>query len=189
MRKETIIQILDTLHAEYSKKLSDKEKGYKVRTWMAVLGDITNEQGRIGLTKALKSTSEFMIPVGQFRVLCLTPECCNSSEDEASDAWALVMENLNAWSSPVFKNTVIAEVIRKMGGWKRLCGMLESEVPFRKKDFIDCYLVSKRKDKEFYPILRGQNPDYKFIGYSPGVNEKTIFLEIQHKEACEKTSS
>lgn len=123
MKKETVTMILESLDANYRQKMSEKEKAINVRTWHTILHDVTDEQGMIGLRKILEDPGEFMPPVGKFKQMCLAGSGCKSLEDEAHQAWALVMQNLNAYASPVFKDTAIPEAIRKMGGWKTLCSM------------------------------------------------------------------
>jgi hypothetical protein len=200
MNSKAIIQILDHLGSEYSKKWSEDEKDTKIKTWSTILNDVTDEQGMVGLRKALESPSEFMPSVGKFKQMCLSGSGCQSLEDEALQAWAIVIKNLNSSISPVFKDSAIAEAIRKMGGWKRLCGMTifppeKSEEPFRKKDFVDLYAVARRKKEEFNPMLKGLNeffidgefrPQYRFIGYDPGADKKAVLAQIEQKENTDK---
>jgi len=101
-------------------------------------------------------------------------------------AWFLVVTNLDATCSPVFKNSLIAEAIRKMGGWKTICNMLISEEPFRKRDFISFYQIVSRKNKTYSPMLSGMYPDYKFIGYDKSDNLKNVLLQITQKENSDR---
>jgi len=182
MNEETIINILDTLASEYSKNFSAKEKSLRVRTWVMMLKNITDEQGYKGLEKALDNPSEFMPTVGKFKEFCLSGAGSKSLEDDAHEAWALVRKNLNSWISPIFKDSCIAEAIRKMGGWKQLCGMLTIDATWRGKEFVDYYLVALRENKEFLPMLRGEHEDYKFIGYDKTDNLEKLLKAIKSRE-------
>lgn len=186
--------------AECTRRFSDTEKALKIRTWTTKLRDVTDEQGMAALDKILDTEMEIMPSVGKFKQMCLTGAGCQSLEDEALQAWALVTKNLNSSISPVFKDSAIAEAIRKMGGWKRLCGMAvfppeKSEEPFRKKDFVDLYTMMRRKKEGFNPMLKGVNeffidgefrPQYRFIGYDPDADKKAVLAQIEQKENADK---
>jgi hypothetical protein len=190
MKTETIVEILEILGSEYSKRWTPEEKKQKIKTWAAMLTEITDEQGKIALRKALEDNSEFMPPVGKFKQMCLSGVGCHSLEDEAEHAWSLVINNLNSWSSPVFKDSAIAETIRKMGGWAILCSITNKEVPFRKQDFLALYPALKRRKQEFFPLLNegsaknlyvnGQAyPNLKFIGYEESDDLKEVVAQIE----------
>ena len=187
MNQKQVVFILQALMSEYSVRFTEAEKTIKVRTWGIMLENVTDEQGKNGLMKALDNPGDFMPPIGKFKQMCLSGDGCNSLEDEARMAWALVINNLNAYSSPVFKDSAIAEAIRNLGGWKRLCGMLEEEMPFRKKDFIDLYLVMKRQNRDFPNMLTGiYCDDYKFIGYDKKDDISKVKLQIENKKNADK---
>ena len=187
MKHETIVLVLETLMSESSKNFSEKEKALKIRTWMTKLKEIPDVEGLRALYKCLDAENKFMPSVGKFKQMCLSGEGCYNLEDKAHGAWAAVIRHLNAYSSPVFKDTAIAETIRGMGGWKKLCSMLETEQPFRKKDFIDLYLVYSRQEKEFDPCLKGiYGDDFKFIGYEKTDDLVKVMAAIEQKETSSK---
>lgn len=186
MKKETVIMILESLDANYRQRMSEKEMALNVRNWEAVLSDITDKQGMEGLRKALENPGEFMPPVGKFKQMCIAGDGAENLEDEALKAWGVVIGNLNAYASPVFRDTAIAETIRKMGGWKKLCSMLEEETAFRKRDFVELYPIYRRQKDVYNPMLKGKDSffsggklvnDYKFIGFS-SENGKRKALEL-----------
>ena len=182
MDNKAVLQILDHLGSEYSKKWTPEEKKQKIKTWTMILKDVTEAQGWHGLEKALKSPGEFMPSVGKFREMCLSGKGTASIEMDAHEAWGVVMKHLNAYVSPIFKDGAIAETIRKMGGWKRLCGMLTTEEPFRKKDFIDLYQIARRKEEKFFPMLRGiYEDDFKFIGFASREEEQKALEWAQRR--------
>lgn len=182
MKEENVIMVVEALMSESSRKFSDKEKSMKVNTWMMALDDISDEQGMVGFNKAIKTPNEFMISSGKFRELCLSPEGSESIEDEANEAWALVMKNLNAYMSPIFNNSSISEAIRKMGGWVRLCEMLTKEEPFKKKEFIEMYKIQRRKGIEFTNALSGIHKGlFSMIGYAENTNFHNVLAIAEGK--------
>ena len=90
--------------------------------------------------------------------------------------------------SPIFKDSSIAEAIRKMGGWKQLCKMElnplvgKSEEPWRRKDFVDYYLVAKRQGKDFLPLIRGVYKDYVYVGYDKTDNLPKLLEAVLSRE-------
>lgn len=189
MNSKAIIQILDHLGSEYSKKWTPKEKNLKIKTWSTILADVTDEQAMGGLRKALESPGEFMPPVGKFKEMCLSAAGCHSLEDEATMAWDLAINNTNPYACAVFKNAVIAETIREMGGWVKFSSMLTADKPFRKRDFTGIYAVLKRRGRNYSPLLMGIHgvtgsigQDYrKFIGYEPEDDMAAVMLENENK--------
>lgn len=200
MSKLNIEGVTEMLLSLCARRYSDKERLLIITAWEHALRGVPMEKIKSGLDKAIEAHDGFMMPPGKFKELCLTGAGCQSAEDEAREAWYLVVKNLNAYCSPVFRDSAIAEAVRKMGGWKRLCGMIvfppeKSEEPFRRKDFIDLYLVAKRQNIEFSPMLKGSDnffingesrSDYKFIGYDAGFGKKAILAQIEQKETADK---
>lgn len=188
MKQETVIMILESLMSEYSKKFSESEKVLKVRNWCTILKDLSDEDGVKGLEKALETAFDFMPSVGKFKELCTTTAGHGSIEDEANEAWYIVMSNLNYYASPVFKNTVIAETIRKMGGWKTICSMETKDEPFRKKDFIAMYSINRKRNEEYKPNLLGAGDieNKVFIGYQDMKEIKEIEKFIESGKSAEK---
>lgn len=187
MNQKLVIKILDALGGEYSKNWTDNEKSIKLNNWNTALNDVTDEQGRAGLEKALKSPREFMPSVGQFREMCLAGTGL-SLEEDAVNAWGIVERHLAIGKSPVFKDSAIAETIRNMGGWKRLAMCDYSELPFRKKDFIDSYPIYRRQKYEFNPVLPGiygYNEEYQYIGYSGDDDLAAVRIQIEENRSKE----
>jgi hypothetical protein len=187
MTESMVKNILKSLMAESSRKFSESEKVMKFKTWMLALNDLTDEQGMIGFEKAIKMPNEFMLSSGKFRELCITSPGSQSIENQALEAWNLVYSNLNSYNSPVFKDSSISEAIRKMGGWSNLCLMLETEEPFKRKDFVELYSMMKRKGQEFDPMLTGTFKDnICFIGYDENDDTEQILLDIEKKQNSDK---
>lgn len=185
MNAKVIIKILNVIGSEYSKKWSQAEKKQKIETWRAVLEDVTDEQGMAGLVKLLSQPSEFPPPVGKFRQMCLSAHGCNSLEDEALLAWGLVINNLDGDSPVIFKDAAIAETIRQMGGWVKLSDVLTVDVPFRRKEFIELYVIVKSKEKheDYTRMLPGRYESFKkFVGFDKGDDLKAVMAEIEFKK-------
>ena len=186
MKKETVAMIIESLISEQSKRFSEHEIALKIRNWHTILEDVTEEQAMAGLRKCLELAGEFMPSIGKFNEACLSGSGCSSLEDQAAEAWALIMANISAWGSLVFKDTAIAETLRKMGGRNMLSNMLITEEPFRKRDFIALYLTMKRKKQEFSPILSDKYvKDYKFLGYDESDDLQKVVVQIEEQKGLE----
>ena len=189
MNKETVLTIIEALASEYSKNFSEKEITIKARNWLMILEDLTDDQIRIGLKKAMLSPGEFMPTAGKFREYCLSGAGSQNLDDEARECWATVIKVISrrgADSSPIFKDSAIAEAIRKMGGWKQLCKMLTEEETWRKKEFVEYYLIARRQDKEFLPMLRGTYKNYVFVGYDKNGNMEKLLKAVLSREGEDK---
>lgn len=183
--------ILESLMAECTRRFSKDEKRLKIQTWVTKLVDVTDEQGRIGLDKALDDDMEFMPSVGKFKQMCLSGAGCQNLEGEGIKAWGVVISNLNYSSSPVFNDSCIPEAIRGMGGWRRVCQMTEDVVPFRKKEFTELYIIARRQEKQFDPKLKGDSgfmvngkieENCKMIGYESKEDEKLALGMVGTKQ-------
>ncbi len=187
MTKDELGTVLDRLAVNCSRKwTSDKERELSIDNFYMGVGDLTKNQIMEGFKKVVRTPNPFIPDAGSFRTLCVSGEGSKSLEDDANEAWALVRRNLNGWVSPIFKDSCIAEAIRKMGGWKQLCKMMIDEETWRQKEFIDYYLVAKRQDRDFLPILRGTDKEYKFIGYDKSDNLLKVLKVIQKREEQDK---
>lgn len=177
MSEETIVKILDSLLIGSARRYSEEEKLRLLSTWNLSLTGLSKEQLERGFSKVIQSPSKFMIDCGSFRELCLTDFGSRSVEDEAAEIWDSVRRNLNAYISPCFKNSVISEAIRKMGGWVKLSTGEVVNEPFRRTEFIGLYCMFKRRGNEYEPLLTGIFTDIKMIGYEPG-EEKEALVDI-----------
>jgi len=164
--RKSIIKTIQLLAADCNQEIKDIEN--LVEAWHISLRDISDDEIWQGLKKALDRKNKFLIGSGEFKELCLTGLCHSGIESEAREAWNLVRKNLNYYAYPVFKNAVISEVIRNMGGWKKICSMLVSEEPFREKDFINHYNTYKNKSADYQKnVIRFQSwQKLKFIGFN-----------------------
>lgn len=164
--RQPICEVIDMIADAVSQRLTEREKDSKTKLWHIGLNDITDEQIWVGLSKFAKQPERFFPTPGQFREYCISTGSLSSVGDEASEAWSLVMENLNAYKTTIWKNTLIAEAIRQMGGWGTICKMLEVDKPYRKIEFVGIYQSLKRKNEEFNPLLEGQFSNYRnHIGF------------------------
>jgi len=189
MTKDELGKVLDRLAVNCSRKWSsDKERELNIDNFYMGVGDLTEYQIMAGFKKVIRTPTPFMPDVGSFRELCLSGSGSQNLEDGAREAWATVLKIINrrgANYSPVFKDSAIAEAIRKMGGWKQLCRMETEDETWRKKDFIEYYLVAGRQKMQFKSMLRGTYEDYVFVGYDRTDNLKKIEAVIRHEESRE----
>lgn len=177
--RQSICEVIEMIADAVSQKLSDDERKAKTKMWHIGLNDISDKQIWIGLEKFAKQPEKFFPSPGQFRELCISDGLLVTIEDEASKAWSLIMENLSYVKTTIFKNTIISEAIREMGGWLNLCqNMNSSEEPFRKKEFIGIYQSVKKRGGSFNPLLEGQFNNYRqHIGF----NNQIEIDEVEEK--------
>ena len=177
--KESIIDAIDCLIGNYRIKFTEEEKRQKLKAWSLGLNNLTDDQISKGLLKALNLRSGFFPTCGEFKELCVSSGTLLTVEDEASKAWQQVMENLNYTRTTIFKNVVISETIIQMGGWRNLCNMLQSEEPFKKKEFVSTYKSVKVREAELKPLeLPGEYNLKQFIGFDSLDDEKLIEDQI-----------
>lgn len=182
--RKSIVKAIKVISANSNQKIHDIEN--MIEAWNIALEDIPDELIGHGLKKALNSAMEFMPSAGKFRELCLISGDHESIEAEGHEAWSLIMKNLSIYQTVMFKNTLIAESIRQLGGWRKICGMYEKEEAFIKKDFLQVYKsLKKTNNKDYIPLLSGQYgfdeiSDIKPIGYS---NEDHLLIESDFNKA------
>lgn len=183
-KEEYITKIFKSVIVNASRKYSDEEKLIILDNWQMILSELSKEQLDNGWHKSLNQSQGFeTMNVGAFKELCLSGLGSKSFEDDAESAWRLVYDNLNSYCSPVFKDASIAESIRNMGGWKHICGMLMTDAPFRKAEFIKNYTVSRRSNIKFDPALIGTfKDDIKFIGDFSKEEKDQFLIENKNKE-------
>jgi len=190
MTKDELGKVLDRLAVNCSKKWnSENERKLSIDNFYMGVGDLTKTQIMAGFKKVIRTPTPYMPDVGSFRELCLSGAGSQNLDDEAREAWATVMKVISrrgADYSPIFKDSAIAEAIRKMGGWKQLCKMLTEEETWRKKEFVEYYLIARRQNKEFLPMLRGTYENYVYVGYDKTDNIKKLLNAVLSREREDK---
>jgi len=87
-----------------------------------------------------------------------------SKEGRALQAWSKVekaIRTIGHYDSVVFDDPFIHQIIDEMGGWCKVCGTSEDEMPFKSKEFEKRYraaLLSGLNDIQ--PILIGSSDAY-----------------------------
>jgi Domain of unknown function (DUF6475) len=91
---------------------------------------------------------------------------CGSTQDTALVAWSNVeraIRSVGIYQSIVFDDAITHAVINDMGGWVKLCGVTEDELPFRAKEFENRYRGYRTRGHiDSYPrhlagLAEGQN--------------------------------
>lgn len=184
--RKSIVKSIQVIAANANQKIHDLKN--MIEAWHIALSDVDDNQIGIGLKKALERESGFMPSVGEFKQLCLSALGVSSIEEEAKEEWSLVIKNLNSYANPIFKNPVIAEAIRNMGGWKRLCMMLETEKPFREKDFIALYSVYKRRNGKYEQNLLplDSHKQISYIGFDSYEEMDKALYDVKKVEQSRK---
>ena len=150
MKLETLKVILKTLLAttpQSNRQLSDE----LVDAWVLSLSDLPDVVAKQGLKHCLqKHTSGFLPTPAEFRQYCL-----GSKEEKSGAAWAQLLsavKRYGSWSAIEFEDSAIAEAVRRMGGWRRICHSEERELGFLKREFQENYNQTTGGD---YPAIVG----------------------------------
>lgn len=167
-----------------------------LETWEMALYDLSNAQIAFGLKRSItEHLSGFMPTPAQFRVYATT-EVGQSLEDEAQQAWHLLVSTIarkGAYKSIFWANTLIAEFVKKQGGWPTVCRWDEEELTWKRKEFLAEYQVYRQSNKSFENLCPGVidgvnrqaikeeriKPEIEFIGFKP---QEIALLETKAKE-------
>ena len=152
--KAEFSRVLNSVSALYRVELSPDV----VELWWAVLADYDLAGIKQALTKHLRNpdTGQYMPkPADAIKFMSGT------TQDAALLAWAKVhraVRQVSSYSDVVFDDPIIHAVLQDMGGWIRLCEMLETDVPFRAKEFDNRYRAYARHQERpnCLPILTGR---------------------------------
>jgi hypothetical protein len=110
-----------------------------------------------------------------------------TTADSAMAAWTKVeraIRRVGGGNDVVFDDPVIHRAIEDMGGWMKLCAVLEEELPFRAKEFQNYYrgYVARREQPEYPRVLVGMYSTYNSArGYASAPP-----VLIGDVEACRK---
>lgn len=188
--RQSIVQAIEMLMADSNRKFTEKEQDLKVKKWHLALADLSDKHIEYGLMKASRMPNGFMLDSGGFRELCVTGAGSSTIEDEAHKAWESVVKNLNHTANAFFKDSAIAEAVRKIGGWKKLCMSYEKDLPFIKKEFVANYSISKRSGKEFDHKLFGAYENNNiFIGFKNADEEKIMLEKVKKQSQIESETN
>jgi hypothetical protein len=107
-----------------------------VSTWDDELKNYSDEEISLALKKCI---NENEMPPTLPKFLSLMKK---DKKLKAQEAWMQVYEAIKcigSYDNPNFEDENILPVIHLMGGWQRICKVLESEIVFRKREFLDIY--------------------------------------------------
>ncbi len=106
------------------------------RTAFAVLQEYPLEAVKAAIHRHLRESPFMPKPADVVRYVEGT------ADDRGAMAWGHVVRAIRQhghYESVRFDDPAIHYAIDRMGGWRKLCGMLEDELPFREKDFREHY--------------------------------------------------
>ena len=110
------------------------------KLYFRVLSGYTLEEVSKAVTEHLKISSFMPKPADIIRILEGTVE------DHAAIAWGHVVKAIRQYGhyeSVRFDDPAIHYAIDHMGGWQKVCQVLEEELPFRERDFVAHYKRGK----------------------------------------------
>ena len=153
MKKQTLLEILEALEAVYPR---NEKPALLVKIWFTVLEDIPDDVIMRGLNKCLKEHATGFLPTpAEFRKYCIG-KTQNEEEQKAITAWSQMINAVRqygTWSAIDFEDTAIAETIRMMGGWNRICASEDKEINWLRKEFIELYIAAVSKKKSYTSIV------------------------------------
>jgi hypothetical protein len=141
--RDEFLRVLNSVSAMYRQELSPDV----VELWWNVLADYDLAAIRQALTRHLRNpdTGQYMPkPADVIKFMCGT------TQDAALLAWAKVhaaIRREGSWSDVAFDDPITHAVLQDMGGWIRMCEMLETDVPFRGKEFENRYRAYARQQE------------------------------------------
>jgi len=108
-----------------------------MRFYFEALSEFPIEDVRRAAGEAIRTLKFFPRPVELIELIR------GSDRQYAAEAWRLVCEHVRSgrWRRDTTGNQELEQAVRLMGGWSRLGGMLESEIPFREKEFIEKFEI------------------------------------------------
>jgi hypothetical protein len=173
------LRVLNSCAAMYRADMSPDV----VELWWNVLAEYDFTAIRQALTKHIRNPDS-----GQFmpKPADVIKFMSGTTQDAALMAWAKVHSAIRrhgSWSDAVFDDPIVHAVIQDMGGWIRLCEMLETDVPFRGKEFENRYRAYARQQErvQCVPVLIGRST---LANQANGYEEKPSPALIGNEEKC-----
>jgi len=132
--------------------------------WHIGLDRLSDREIEAALKRYLETprTTDFFPTLGEF--LRHAPERLDPLAS-AKTAWSEVQDALSRyghWASIEWHDSVIAETLRRMGGWVRLCRSYGEYLPMRRKEFLEIY--TDLHGRQFNPLVPGA-PGSRQISY------------------------
>lgn len=151
--RERLYLLMAMLAEEYTPgKLVSDLKG---ELWFEELKQYTIEKIEQSIKKIIRTRTLSTYP----KVSEIIREIEGSSEDKSLTAWLKVKESIarvGAYQSVQFDDPVIHSVINDLGGWPKVCEVLEDDLKWMQKDFERIYQLCSKQ----------QNHPQKAIGIS-----------------------
>lgn len=134
-------------------KQVQKDEGGKLKMTIAYrikwLSQNVEERNIERWLKAILSHPEFkFVATGFLPSLALMEEVCRPSREslelEAERQFSLVLRNISRYEHLETSNHRLAAGLTACGGWLALCDSLDTDIPFRRKEFVRAYCNSTR---------------------------------------------
>jgi hypothetical protein len=180
-RQAIILEILRKLGGVFNREVTLD----LIEAWEYSLVDLSDSQLLDAVKRVLTSyTGSFMPTPAQFREFAFTQTGFLSLEAEAEVEWISVVSSIKRYGpykSIYFKNSCVSEFVKRQGGWPSVCQWLQSEYPWKRKEFIGDYCSLKRSGQRFSNHARGLGaPDeIRYVGNYTASEKKAI--QQQHK--------
>lgn len=118
---------------------------HKIKIWQDLLSDLTDNKYMEAINRCAREC-KFFPSIAEIR------EKAGGNQDRALLAWLKAEKAAYAhgmYQSVKFPNAIIHSVIQAMGGWEAFNQITESELTWKKREFIELY--NNLKGKEDHP--------------------------------------
>lgn len=157
--RKSVVQLLNSIEGMWPNWRRDEKT---VILWHIALQEVSDDQILAAIPKMIRGhRSGFAPTAGEF---------LNFVEDgrDSDVAWQDLLravQRLGAYRIPIFSHdTRIAETVRRLGGWVKICRSKEGDLPFVRKDFIAIYDSLNGKD---YPTFLSGMRGAELVEYQP----------------------
>ena len=158
IERDIVFEVMEALFSDAGKvkELTDS----LVKHWTKALEGYSDDQINYGYQQLTETKDGTWQPnIAQFLAAMTTLPGCTSVDQEAQEYWRKI-EDLTrlrgAYTSLYLQNPVVAEAVRRLGGWIRLC---QNHTPDQStwigKEFVQFYCTFKARDEDYDPFLPG----------------------------------
>lgn len=143
--RTAVVKLLNSIEGMFPNWRKDEKT---IILWHIALQDLSDEQIMNAIPRMLREHRSGFAPTsGEFMAFVED----GRSADLAYSEMMLAISRHGAYSIPIFKHDPkIAECIRRLGGWVKICRTREDELPFLRKDFVQIYEGLGAKE---YPLF------------------------------------
>lgn len=161
-KNELILSTLALFEANYGAKLDPAYRAFLVRKLQPLPEEVITQVFDNVIDKYSRTASD-----EEYRLYAAFPDCAvikkeldklyripSESEKKAlkaDTAWNALLnaiERYGSYTTPVGLDETTIYCLSSMGGWRYACNWLESDLNWRKKEFVDLYMLADGRTEE-----------------------------------------